>query len=68
MLPETIPFIAELMEDDNIHGTFVVESVSPTRSLTSRCICAVAAVEKLCQSTIKLIEELSGESLDTYLR
>jgi len=20
MLPETIPFIAELMEDDNIHG------------------------------------------------
>ena len=44
LLPETIPFVAELMEDDNI------------------------AVERACQTLIKQIEALSGESIENYLR
>jgi len=43
MLPESISFLSELLEDD------------------------VTEVEKCARRTVKFIEELSGESLDSYL-
>jgi U3 small nucleolar RNA-associated protein 10 len=43
MLPESIPFLAELMEDES------------------------QEVERLAKDTVRYIEELSGESLESYL-
>jgi U3 small nucleolar RNA-associated protein 10 len=44
LLPETLPFVSELMEDDN------------------------REVEGLCHSLIRKLEDLSGESLQEYLK
>jgi U3 small nucleolar RNA-associated protein 10 len=43
-LPETLPFVSELMEDDS------------------------REVEALCHTLIRRLEDLSGESLQEYLR
>lgn len=44
LLPETLPFVAELMEDERVE------------------------VERACQALIKQIEQLSGESMENYLK
>jgi U3 small nucleolar RNA-associated protein 10 len=44
LLPETIPFIHEAMEDAQVE------------------------VEQACQQLIKLIETLTGESMESYLQ
>ena len=42
LIPETIPFLAEILEDDSLE------------------------VEKQCQAVIKVIEDISGESIQKY--
>ena len=44
LLPETLPFVSELMEDGN------------------------REVESLCHTLIRKLEDLSGESLQEYLK
>lgn len=44
LLPETLPFLSELMEDD------------------------VAEVVTLCHAVIRKLEDLSGESMQEYLK
>ena len=44
LLPETLPFVSELMEDGN------------------------REVESLCYTLIRKLEDLSGESLQEYLK
>ena len=58
MLPETIPFLAELLEGmlwscSGLSWVFVVLDEDEQ-------------VEQLCQKLIKIIEELLGESIQQY--
>jgi len=59
LLPETIPFLAELLE-----GTL------PNMVMTTCCYYFLSddepQVEQLCQQFIKTIEQLLGESIQQY--